>query len=94
MGVENKQPNEKQSRTLKSVEVLTKAADGLKSDGGKVSLDYILHLAGNEWRIINVIANGVSDLALKRADYTSYLKGKGFDALLAKLNEKIAQYSR
>ncbi len=66
----------------------------IKSDGEEVSLDYILHQNNNQWRIINVIANGVSDLALKRADYTQFLKNKGFNALLEKLNEKIAQYSR
>ena len=64
-----------------------------KSDGGKVQLDYLLHLVNNRWRIINVIADGVSDLALKRADYSNFLKNKGFEALLSKLNEKIAQYS-
>jgi phospholipid transport system substrate-binding protein len=65
-----------------------------KSDGGQVQLDYLLHRIGSQWRIINVVADGVSDLALKRADYTSFLKSKGFDPLLIKLNEKIAQYSK
>jgi len=64
-----------------------------KSDGGKVQLDYILHRVNDQWRIINVIADGVSDLALKRADYSNFLKDRGFEALLSKLNEKIAQYS-
>lgn len=64
----------------------------VKSDGGEVSLDYLLHRVGDEWRILNVIAEGVSDLALKRADYTGYLKKHGFDALLGRLNDKIAQY--
>jgi len=66
----------------------------IKSDGGKVELDYLLHRADGEWRVINVIAEGVSDLALKRADYSAFLKSKGFEALLKKLNEKINQYSR
>ncbi len=65
----------------------------VKSNGEEVSLNYMLHLVGKEWRVINVIAEGVSDLALKRADYTSFLKTKGFSALIAKLNEKIAQYA-
>ena len=64
-----------------------------KSNGEKVQLDYILHRVNNQWRIINVIADGVSDLALKRADYSSFLKNRGFEALLSRLNEKIAQYS-
>jgi len=66
----------------------------IKSDGGQVQLDYLLHRAGGQWRIINIIAEGVSDLALKRADYSAFLKSKGFEALLQKLNEKINQYSR
>jgi phospholipid transport system substrate-binding protein len=66
----------------------------IKSDGGQVQLDYLLYRIDNQWRIINVIADGVSDLALKRADYSVFLKNKGFKALLAKLNEKIAEYTR
>jgi phospholipid transport system substrate-binding protein len=64
----------------------------IKSDGGEIPLDYIFHRVDHEWRIINVIAEGVSDLALKRAEYAVFLKVKGFDALLLKLNEKIVQY--
>lgn len=66
----------------------------IKSDGEKIPLDYILHQKNNQWRIINVIAAGVSDLSLKRADYSSFLKREGFDALLASLDEKIAQFSK
>jgi phospholipid transport system substrate-binding protein len=66
----------------------------IKSDGGQVQLDYLLHRTGGQWRIINIIAEGVSDLALKRADYSAFLKNKGFEALLKKLNEKINQYSQ
>jgi phospholipid transport system substrate-binding protein len=66
----------------------------IKSDGGKVQLDYLLQRTGGQWRIVNVIAEGVSDLALKRADYSAFLKSKGFEALLNKLKEKVSQYSR
>jgi phospholipid transport system substrate-binding protein len=65
----------------------------VRSSGGEVTLDYVLHQKENRWRIINAIAEGVSDLSLKRADYSSYLKKKGFDGLLAKLKEKIKQYA-
>ena len=64
----------------------------IKANGEEIELDYILHRNNDQWRIINVIAEGVSDLSLKRADYTSYLKKKGFDGLLQKLTEKIQQY--
>jgi phospholipid transport system substrate-binding protein len=49
---------------------------------------------GNSWRIINIIANGVSDLALKRSEYTTILQREGFDALINKINEKIDNYSK
>lgn len=65
----------------------------IKPDGERIDLDYILNKNKGAWRIINVIAEGVSDLSLKRADYTAYIKGNGYDAFMDKLNEKIATYS-
>lgn len=62
-------------------------------DDKDVKLDYQMKKRGNDWRIINIIANGVSDLALKRSEYTSILKREGFDALLAKISGKIELYS-
>ena len=66
----------------------------IKADGGHVSLDYLLHRTRTDWRVVNVIAEGVSDLALKRADYSAFLKTKGFEALLKKLKEKVSQFAR
>lgn len=59
-----------------------------------VRFDYMLKEKGDSWRIINIIANGVSDLALKRSEYTAILQREGFDALIAKINEKIDNYSK
>jgi len=59
-----------------------------------VRFDYMLKQNGNTWRIINIIANGVSDLALKRTEYTSVLQREGFDALIKGINEKIDKYSK
>ena len=59
-----------------------------------VKFDYMLKKKGNTWKIINIIANGVSDLALKRSEYTAILKREGFDALVAKISEKIDNYSQ
>lgn len=63
-------------------------------DEKDVKFDYMLKENGNSWRIINIIANGVSDLALKRTEYTSILQREGFDALITKINEKIDNYSK
>ena len=63
-------------------------------DDKPVKFDYMLKEKGNSWRIINIIANGVSDLALKRSEYTSILERESFDALITKINEKIDNYSK
>jgi len=59
-----------------------------------VKFDYMLKEKGNSWRIINIIANGVSDLALKRSEYTTILQREGFEVLMTKINEKIDSYSK
>ncbi len=64
----------------------------VKNNGETVSLNYMLHKNSGKWSIINVIADGVSDLALKRGEYTSVIKSEGFQALVDKLNEKIKLY--
>lgn len=66
----------------------------LVPDDKDVRFDYMLKEKPNGWSIINIIANGVSDLALKRSEYTSILKRQGFDALIGQINEKIANYSK
>ncbi len=65
----------------------------IKSDGGIVRLDYVVSPRDSQWRIVNVLADGVSDLALKRADYASVISRQGFEQLLTKLNEQIDQYA-
>lgn len=62
-------------------------------DDKNVKFDYMLKKKAGRWLIINVIANGVSDLALKRSEYTSILKREGFEALIAKISEKIDNYT-
>ncbi len=55
-----------------------------------VSLDYLLHETAGKWRVVNVIANGVSDLSLKRADYGAVVKAQGLESLVAKLEAQIS----
>lgn len=64
-----------------------------KADGTRVQLDYLLQSGGGPWRIVNVVADGVSDLSLKRAEYASIMKAEGFDALLARLRAQVEDYA-
>ncbi|WP_096527061.1 HpnM family protein [Candidatus Nitrosoglobus terrae] len=64
----------------------------IDSSGSSVIFNYTLRKSNNQWRIVNVVADGVSDLAVKRAEYHQLIKAEGFDGLLAKLKEKIARH--
>ncbi len=64
-----------------------------KSDGEEIRFDYLLRRSDDGWSIINIIADGVSDLALKRSEYSGIIRREGFDALMMKLKDKIVKYS-
>ena len=64
------------------------------SEGEPVTLNYLLRQSNDSWRIMNVVAQGVSDLSLKRADYTAVIKKEGFDSLINRLEKKSADMSK
>ncbi len=78
--------NEKQfRRTTRLVET------GLvKSDGETINLEYLVGERGGIWGVIDVRFKGVSELAVRRSEYTSVLKRKGFGTLIAVIEKKIA----
>jgi phospholipid transport system substrate-binding protein len=59
-------------------------------NGADVPLDYTLEDRGQGWRIVNIFADGVSDLALKRAEYQRILSSDTLDTLIETLNEQTA----
>ncbi len=59
-----------------------------------VSLEYLLQQDGEMWRIVNVVADGVSDLALKRAEYQRVFSSAGLDGLIAELEEQTQRLQR
>lgn len=61
----------------------------VKSDGENITFNYILHQVHDEWKIISVSVNGVSDLALKRAEYGGILRKDGFPTLIERLKSQI-----
>lgn len=56
-----------------------------RADGADVSLEYVLQQTPAGWQIVNIVADGVSDLALKRAEYQRILAGGSIDTLIAEL---------
>ncbi len=62
----------------------------VKSDGETIILNYLVGQRGGKWGVIDVHFKGVSELAVRRSEYTSVLKRKGFGTLIAVIEKKIA----
>lgn len=69
--------------------VVTTAA--ARADQADVSLEYLLEQDGETWRIINVVADGVSDLALKRAEYQRVFASGGIEGLIAEVEQQAGR---
>ena len=54
-----------------------------------VSLEYHLQNKDSVWQIYDIVANGVSDLSLKRAAYGKTLSENGFTGLVDNISEEI-----
>ncbi len=62
--------------------------------GGKpVSLDYRLRREGNEWKVYDVVVEGISFVDNYRSQFASILANESFDSLLKRLQQKVAQTS-
>lgn len=82
-----------QTRALRENRYLVKTA--FEAPGADpVSLDYLVQQTGAGWKIISVIAAGVNDLSLKRAEYGGLIRDRGYPALVGSLEEKIRALRR
>lgn len=63
----------------------------VRSNGKAVKINYLLRKRGRGWRIIDVHLKGtISELARWRADFSSVLRRKGYEGLIAAIDRKIA----
>lgn len=60
---------------------------------GLIDFNYVLRENKDRWQIINIIVQGVSDLALKRAEYKTLISDKGLDALIKHIEQKTQAYT-
>jgi phospholipid transport system substrate-binding protein len=55
-----------------------------------VALNYRMHQVGGRWKIIDVYLDGtVSELALRRSEFSGIVKREDFDALIAAIDARI-----
>jgi phospholipid transport system substrate-binding protein len=65
-----------------------------RPDAEDVQLTYRLRKSDGGWKIVDIYNKGtVSELALRRSEYSSVLKRDGFDKLLQTVDAKIADYA-
>lgn len=87
-GYENESFSTTSVKTLKNNRYLVRTK--LETSDEAVSLDYIVQEDNSRWKIVNVIANGVSDLSLKRAEYATLITKSGFEKLMEEIRAQIA----
>lgn len=66
----------------------------VESDGTKHKFDYLLHKVNDHWLIMNVVADGVSNLSLKQAQYIEILNKEGFKGLINHITHDIMTLER
>lgn len=60
--------------------------------GKEISFDYVLHRDDQAWQIINIMTDGVSDLAMKRAEFSRLMRDGGFQNLVGKIEDEAERY--
>jgi len=66
-----------------------------RPDDKDVQLNYRLRRTGDGWKIIDIYLDGtVSELALRRSEYSSVLKREGFENLVSTLDGKVADLEK
>ena len=62
----------------------------LETSTETVTLDYQLQHEDGTWRIYDIVANGVSDLSLKRSNYSAMFKKGGLESVRQEISSNIA----
>lgn len=57
--------------------------------GKQIAFDYLMTRDDSDWQIVTIITDGVSDLAIKRTQYSRILDSEGFDAVIAHIRDSI-----
>lgn len=62
----------------------------ITGDGETIPIDYLVHQTDGGWKILDVYLDGsISELALRRSEFTSVLKSDGVDGLLQQIAQQV-----
>ncbi|SDF80986.1 phospholipid transport system substrate-binding protein [Limimonas halophila] len=63
-----------------------------KANGDTVTIEYLTRQGDSGWQAVDIYLDGkYSEMATKRSEYTSVLERKGFQALLDRIESRIAE---
>ena len=63
----------------------------VKSDGDKVTLNYLMRQDGGGWQVIDVYLSGtISELATRRSEFAGVLQRSGADGLVRMIEAESA----
>ena len=60
-------------------------------DNVRSPLNYMMQLEGGEWRVYDVVVEGISLIGNYRGSFNSLVRKGGMDNLIAKMEEKVQQ---
>lgn len=61
----------------------------VQQPGAKVvPINYSMHISGGEWKVIDVVVDGISLVATYRGSFATEIRNNGMDGLLAKLSQR------
>jgi len=59
-----------------------------QSGTSAVPIDYRMHLSGGEWKVVDIVVDGVSLILTYRGSFASEIRKNGLDALIRKLSQR------
>jgi phospholipid transport system substrate-binding protein len=64
----------------------------IRPDDDDVKLNYLLMMRKDSWRVVDIFLNStISEVAMRRSEYSAIVSNQGFDALIDALHEQIAE---
>jgi len=59
-----------------------------QSGGNLIPIDYRMHTSGGEWKVVDIVVDGISLVATYRGSFAAEIRKNGIDSLITKLTER------
>lgn len=63
----------------------------IRPEAEPIPFEYLLRHSDEGWRVVNIMADGISELALRRSRYTRLYEQGGMDAVVDDIHEQIGE---